>query len=149
MTALNRAFAFAEVHRVDVFVGQHLHLDVTRIDDGFLDIHFAIAEGALRLALGAFQRGFQVLRLMHQPHAFAAAPGRGFQHDGISNAFRDALGFFKRFQSAGSTRHQRHAGFLHCLPGPGLGTHHFHRRRGRTNEFDARIGAGFSEPGVF
>jgi len=56
MAALQRAFAFAEVDRVAVLVGQHLHLDVARIDDGLLDINFAVSKRPFRLTSRRFQR---------------------------------------------------------------------------------------------
>ena len=68
MTPLQRALAFAKVDRVAVLVGEHLHLDVPRIDDRLLDVHFAVAESALRLAPGRFQGRFKFLR-EHAPAA--------------------------------------------------------------------------------
>ena len=50
MPPLQRTLAFAKIDRVAMLVGEHLHLDVPRIDDRLLDINFAIAERALRLA---------------------------------------------------------------------------------------------------
>ena len=62
MAALDRALALAQIHRVAVLVGKHLHLDVARIDDRFLDIDFAVAERTFRLAARALQRGLEFLR---------------------------------------------------------------------------------------
>ena len=56
MTALNGTLAFAEIDRVAVLVRQHLHLDVPGIEDGLLEVNFAVAERPLRLALRRFQR---------------------------------------------------------------------------------------------
>jgi hypothetical protein len=56
MPPLDRALAFPEIHRIAVLIREHLHLNMPRIDDGLLDIHFAVAECPLRFALRAFQR---------------------------------------------------------------------------------------------
>ena len=56
MAALQRTLALAQIHGVAVLVGQHLHFDVARVDDRFLDINFAVAKRPLRLAAGALQR---------------------------------------------------------------------------------------------
>ena len=42
---------------VAVAVGEHLHLDMARRGDVFLDQHARVAERGLRLALRAFERG--------------------------------------------------------------------------------------------
>ncbi len=62
MTALDGTLAFAQIDRVAVLVRQHLHLDVPGIENGFLQVNFAVSESALRLALRRFQRGLQLLR---------------------------------------------------------------------------------------
>ena len=86
MAALQRAFALAEVDGVAVLVGEHLHLDVPRIDDSLLDVNFAVAESAFRLAAGCFQRRLDLIGSVHQPHAFAAAARRRLQHHRIADS---------------------------------------------------------------
>ena len=56
MAALQRTFALAQIDGLSVLVGQHLHLDVAWIEDRLLDINFAIAKRALRLAARPFER---------------------------------------------------------------------------------------------
>ena len=53
MAALQRAVALVEMDGVAVRVGEHLHFDVARRGDIFLDQHAPVAERALRLALRA------------------------------------------------------------------------------------------------
>ena len=69
MAPLNGTLALAEIDRVAVLIRQHLHLDVPRVDDGLLEVNFAVSESPLRLALRGFQRGLQLLRGVHQAHA--------------------------------------------------------------------------------
>jgi hypothetical protein len=61
MAALDGALALPQIDGVAMFVGQHLHFDVARIDDGFLDVDFVVAEGALGFALRGFERGLSIL----------------------------------------------------------------------------------------
>ena len=41
---LQRTLSLAQVQCVAMFVGQYLHLDVARVDDGLLNVNFAVAE---------------------------------------------------------------------------------------------------------
>ena len=50
MAALHGALALAEIDDVTVLVAEDLHFDVTRVDDGLLDVHLVVAEGALGFA---------------------------------------------------------------------------------------------------
>ena len=53
VAALQRAVALEQVDDVAVAVAEHLHLDVARAGDVFLDQHAVVAEGGRRLALAA------------------------------------------------------------------------------------------------
>src|SRR6185437_9447920 len=53
VTALNRAFALAEMDDVTVLVAEHLDFDVPRIGDEFLDEDAIVAERRLRFRAGA------------------------------------------------------------------------------------------------
>ncbi len=95
MAPLDGTLALAKPDCIAVLIGQHLHLDVPRIDDSLFDIDFAVAERTLCLALRGFERRTKLRRGMNQAHALAAAAGRGFQHYGIA----DARGNFRAFFS--------------------------------------------------
>ncbi len=90
------------------------------IEDGLLEVNLAVAERPLRLALRGFQRRLQLLRGVHQAHAFAATTCRRFQHHGIADLRGDIPGLLHRLQGPGSTGHKRHTGLLHLLAGAGL-----------------------------
>ena len=82
MPALDGTLALAQINRVAVLVRQHLHFDVARIDDRFLDVDFAVAKRPLGFALRRFQSGFQLLWRMHQAHAFPPPPAAAFSMTG-------------------------------------------------------------------
>ncbi len=145
MTPLQRALALAEIHRVAVLVGQHLHLDVARIDDRFLDVNFAVAERALRLAARALERRLQFFGRVHETHAFAAAASRGLQHHRIADARRNFFGLLERFQASRCAGNKGNARALHRLSRAGFRAHGVHRRGGGADELHARLSAGARE----
>ena len=75
-----------------MLIGEHLHLDVARVDDGLFDVDFAIAEGTLGFAAGGVERRLQLLGSVYQPHALAAAASGRFQHHRIANLCGNLLG---------------------------------------------------------
>ena len=56
VAALQRAVALAQMHHIAVAVAQHLHLDMARLAEIFLDIDVVIAEGGLGLGAAERQR---------------------------------------------------------------------------------------------
>ncbi len=95
MPALQRTFALAEIHRVPVLVCKYLYLDVPGIEDGFLDVDFAVAKRAFRFTACTVERGFEILRRVHQSHTLSAAACRGLEHYGIADAGCDLLGLLE------------------------------------------------------
>ena len=61
VAALERAVALVEVDDLAGAVGEHLHLDVPRVDHGLLEVERRVAEGRLGLALGGLERVAQAL----------------------------------------------------------------------------------------
>jgi hypothetical protein len=74
---LHRAVALVEVDRVPGGVGEHLHLDVPRPDDGLLEEHRRVAERAAGLAHGRREHLRQRRGVRHLPHAAPAAARDG------------------------------------------------------------------------
>jgi hypothetical protein len=110
ITALDRAFAFAEIDDVAVLVAEHLNLDVARIDDEFLDEHAVVAERGLRLRLGA-REAFRHLGLrIGDAHALAAAAGRGLDHHRIADLVGDLHRVLLVVDHAEMARHGRDFG---------------------------------------
>ena len=62
VAALDRAVALAEVDDVAVRVGEHLHLDVARVDDQLLDVDARVREVRLPLALRRLERALGLRR---------------------------------------------------------------------------------------
>src|SRR5439155_9835981 len=73
VTALNAAFAFAEVHQAAVLVTQDLDLDMARPSDVALEEDAVIAETGHSFALGGREVLVELLGGFYDPHAAAAA----------------------------------------------------------------------------
>src|SRR5205085_9433965 len=80
MTALDRAFAFAEIKDVAVLVAQHLDLDMPWLLDELLDEDAVVAEAVETFALHAFEALANVRLRPGQAHALAAAARRRLHH---------------------------------------------------------------------
>ena len=89
IAALDRAFALAEIDDIAVLVAQHLDFDVARIDDEFLDEDAVVAKGGFGLGLGELEALGHLGPGIRDPHALAAAAGRGLDHDGIADLVGD------------------------------------------------------------
>src|SRR6185437_10997243 len=109
MTALDRAFALAEIDHIPLFIPEYLNFDVPRVDDQLLDVHVAIAEGAQCLALRCGKGGGKLIRSVHPTHAFSTTAGRCFDHDGIANTLGNFSRLLWRFQGAHRSGHPRHS----------------------------------------
>ena len=129
-------------------VGENLHLDVARRGDIFLDQHAARAEGGLRLAARAFQRGVEFGVLVDAAHAAAAAAGYSLDQHRIADFVGLLLEEFRVLTLAVESRHDWNAGLLHQRLGAVLQPHRADRRRGRADEDDAGVRAGVGEIGV-
>src|SRR5690606_27313285 len=108
VAALQRAVAFVQVDDVALAVAEHLHLDVARAGDVFLDQDPRVAEGGLALSLGRGEAVGEVLGPVDLLHALAAAAGdRLDQHriaDGVGFPTQ-ALGGLVVAEIAGGDRH--------------------------------------------
>src|SRR5438552_1494201 len=136
---LDGAVALAQVDDVTAIVAQDLELDVMRVFDEFLDVNAGIAKGLFRFAAGgmiAFDQGDVVMR---NAHSAPAAPGDGFDHDGIADPLGGGDGFLLVFHDPFRARWRGHAGFL------GQGTTHgfvlegIHGARTGANEPDIAV----------
>ncbi len=149
MPPLQRAFALEQRHQIAVAVADHLHFDVTRIINVFLNQHAIVAERGLRLALGADDGRRKFAGRPHDPHAAAATPGgRLDQHrkaDSVGGRSQGRL----VLRLAVITLHQRHAGLFHQGLGPGFRTHRDHHLGGGTDEHQSGIDASLRKFGIF
>ena len=80
--ALHRAFALHQVEAASVAVPENLDLDVTRLEHQLLQVDRAVAERALGHGLGRADHVRELGRVVHLPHADAAAARRCLDQQG-------------------------------------------------------------------
>ena len=110
VAALDRAVALAQVQHLAVLVGQDLHLDVARVLDERLQVHGAVAERGLRLALRGVIAGDQAGLVARDAHAATAAAGGRLDHDRIADRLRDHDGLALVLDRAVRAGDDRYAG---------------------------------------
>ena len=139
MPSLDRAFAFAQMDHVSVFIGQHLYLNVSRPLDISFDINRAVLKRVQRLGLGEFQIAVKFAFLTHNTHSASAAAGRCLDDQRKTDLESDLSCFFGRFDRVGAAGQDRHAGRRHCTSCLDLVAHHGDHIRPRTDEFDIAV----------
>ncbi len=94
VAALDRAVALEDVDHVAVAIAEHLDLDVTRAEDGLLDVDGVVAEELLRLAAGALPGAGHLVLGVDEAHALAAAArAAALSMTGKPIFFAAAIGF--------------------------------------------------------
>ncbi len=129
-------------------IGEHLHFDVARAGDIFLDQHAIIIEGGFGFAFGAFECGFEIARRLDLAHAFAAAARNRLDENGVADLACFRRQMLCRLIVAQIAGHHRHARLLHQGLGAILQAHGADRRWRRPDEHDFGGGAGFGEFGI-
>ena len=86
MAALHRAIALEQINRIPMVVPEHLHFDVPRRREVFLDQYAIVLEAGRRLALAARERAREIRRAVNTPHALATASGHRFDEHGKADA---------------------------------------------------------------
>ena len=137
------------MHDLAALIAENLHLDMARSRHVFFDQHARVAKGALRLARGALQGGFEFARRIDAAHALAAAAGDRLDEHGIADPPGLLLEKRRRLLVAVIARHDGDAGFLHQRLGRVLQAHRADRGGWRPDEDDACPRATFGEFGVF
>src|SRR6185437_1497446 len=146
VAALDRAVALAQVDHVAVAIGQHLHLDVTRVVQIALEVDRRVGEELLAFAAGPLEGALKLL--LRQCHAKALAPAAAGRLHGDREAdltLGDAQGILDARHRLGRDRDDRHARRLHELARPRLRAHRLDRARRGADEDDARVLAGLRE----
>ena len=110
-------------------VGEHLDLDVARVGQVALEVDGVVGEELLALARGALERLLELVGLLGDAEALAAAAARGLDRDRVADLLGDLLRVLDRLHRLGGAGHDRHAGVLHQLAGAGLGAHRLDRAR--------------------
>ncbi len=106
------------------------------------------AKGRSRLPFRGSQRLGKFARLIHHPHAFAAAAGRRLDQYRITDAISLLCEDCRFLRIAVITGHQRHAGLFHQRLCRRLRAHGIDGRRWRSDEHNARLLAGARKVGV-
>ena len=138
VASLQAAFAFAEMDDVAVAVGEHLDLDVAGVQHESLEEQGVVAECRAGLAPRTDQRGRQVRRFVHDPHALAAAAGRRLHQHRIADVACRCDQVFVGEAGPGDARHDGHAERRYGRLGGDLVTHGLDRLDRRSDEHDAR-----------
>ncbi len=137
MPPLHRAFALEEVDEVSLLVAEDLELHVMGVGHILLDQQPVIAEGMQRLPSCGLDLLGQIVRLPYHPHPLAAASGRGFDQNRISDPLRSLFKIpFVLYPL--HPRDGRHPRFLHADLRLGLVAHQADRLGGRPDKDQAR-----------
>ena len=137
VAALHRAVALEQVDAGAEAVGEHLDLDVPRLQHVLLDQHPVVAERVLRLALARGERGGELAGGVDPAHALAAAAGGGLDQHRVADPRRFLRQQRRVLVVAVIAGRERHAGLLHQRLGRRLRAHRPDRRRRRADEDDA------------
>jgi hypothetical protein len=148
VAALGRAIALIQMHRVAVAVAEHLHLDMARVQDVFLDQYMVVAETGGGLGARRGEGLGEVPCPVYAAHTLAAATRTGLDKDrvadgpGLIGEESGVLVFTVITGGDGNTR------FLHqCLRGV-LQAHGADGAGGRADESEASGGDRIGEARV-
>ena len=148
MAPLHRAVAFEQINGAAVGIGKHLHLDVTRTREIFLQQHSLVTESRSCFALGGSDRILELRGTFDDAHTFPAAACRSLDQNREADASRLALERIEILRLAVIARHQRHAGLAHDLLRRTLRTHRLDGADWGTDEHHSRCRTGLREIGV-
>jgi hypothetical protein len=131
-----------------VLVGDHLHLDVPASLDQPLHEDDGIAEGALRLDLGALERVREFVLRAHDADAAATAPAAGLDDERVADRGRVPEAVVQGRDRTAAPRGDRHPGLLRQHLRLDLGAEQAHGVGRRADEGHAEGGAQLGERGV-
>ncbi len=149
MAALQRAFAFAQMHHVSVIISQHLKLDVPGPLDQFFDVDIGVAESLFRFVSRRLKRGNQFTFLAHYTHSATAASGRRLDHYRIAYFCRDCFCGVLIRDDSGAARNDRKASRGHFRASAILFAHHANHFRSRADKSDVRSLAHLGKVCIF
>ena len=149
VAALERAIAFEQMHHVAVGVAEHLHLDMARREDVFLDQHVGVAERGRRLALARDERIGEIGRIIDPPHPLAAAARHRLDQNRIADLRRLRRQPFGRLIRTEIARRHRHPRRDHPLLGGIFQPHRADAGGVRADPHDPRVDHSLREIGIF
>ena len=127
MPALDRAFAFSEMHDVAERVAEYLNFNVARPVEIPFEINARVAKRIERFRGGVPPRGGHLACIGDQAHAFSAAARHGLEQHGIAKLLRDAPGILRILDWLRNAGNHRHSGPRGELTGGGLRSKALHR----------------------
>ncbi len=134
MAALHRTFPLAEMDDISVLVAENLDFNVPRLNDIFLDVHFATFERALGFTCRVAQGGFEVRIPVDPAHTLATAACRCLYDYRESDFAGDAPCLGRIAHTIRGSWHDRHAGRDGDFARLGLRPHHSNALRRGTDE---------------
>ena len=150
VTALHGAVALAQIHRVAVFVGHDLDLDVTRVLQEFFHVHRRIAKRGARFGLGHLHRVDQRGLGMHHAHAATAATASRLDDHRVAHCFGNTADLHRIVrQFTVRTGHAGHARLDHGLLGRHLVAHGADVFGRRANKLETTLFHALGKVGVF
>mmetsp|Transcript_26785 Transcript_26785/g.49206 ORF Transcript_26785/g.49206 Transcript_26785/m.49206 type:complete len:218 (-) Transcript_26785:203-856(-) len=120
-------------------VREDLEFNVTRINDGTLDVDASVSEGGLSLVLGLFKEGEEILLAVAQTHATTTTTCGGLDHDGEANLLAHLNRLDIILDETWAARDGGDTGLLHGVPGSGFVTHESDREGLRTDKFEVMV----------
>ena len=148
VAALDRAVALAEMDDGSVPVGEHLHLDVTRVVEVALDVDGRVGEVRLPFAASGLERALDLVRRGDDLEALPSAAGRGLDRDRPADLVAEPANVGGSFDGLGRAGDDRDAGGAHRLARRNLGAHQLHRLRRRADPDEPGSLDGTREVGV-
>ena len=148
MAALNRAFAFAQMHDVAVFIAQHLNFDVARNLYVLFDVDGWIVERDRRFVLSRGKRCKKFVPIANDAHAATAAARRSFDYHRVAELLGNLYGLFFVFYDAVEAGSNRHSGSFHRRARLRFVAHQLDAFRARPDELDVASLADFRKVSV-
>src|SRR5215213_5436952 len=149
MTALDGAFALAQMYAVAVLVRQHLNLYVARSLDVALYVDIAVLKGRSRFRRGRLKGRAELLFRAHDAHAASAAARRRLNNHWKAYLTRQSERFLFVFQRLRAARQDGHARLLHRAARFHLIAHQAYDRGLWANKLNIAGFADFGEVGGF
>ena len=140
VAALHGAVALEEVDDVTGRIGEDLHLNVLRVENGGFEVDVAIAKRGGRLAGCLCRLRLQLVRGFHETHAAATAAGDGLDEDREG----EVLGILRQLVHVRGRLRVLQSGQARCLRGGDRGrlvAGQLQRFRGRADKRDAVVPA--------
>ena len=138
MTALQRAFPFAQIEDVAVAVAQHLNFNMAWLFDVFLDEYAVVAKGGAGFIGGTLEAVHAFIVIPGDAHPLAATASARFEHDRIADAAGDLQGMVAIPDNIGIAGYGADPGFLGQNLGGDLVAHRidgFHLRADEDDPF--------------